>query len=81
MNCMVEEGADIIEIGIPFSDPMAEGISIQRGHERALEKGASLHDAFDKLNFIADTILVVGTYFKPYTLIGVVGFFDHICLI
>ena len=28
MSCMVEEGADIIEIGIPFSDPMAEGVSI-----------------------------------------------------
>ena len=36
MNCMVKEGADIIEIGIPFSDPMAEGVSIQKGHERAL---------------------------------------------
>ncbi len=47
MHRMVEEGADIIELGIPFSDPMAEGVSIQRGHERALEKGASLHDAFE----------------------------------
>ena len=42
MNSMVQQGTDIIELGIPFSDPMAEGISIQKGHERALEKGVSL---------------------------------------
>ena len=47
MDTMVEEGADIIELGIPFSDPMAEGISIQRGHERALKKGTSLKSALD----------------------------------
>ena len=46
MHAMVTEGADIIELGIPFSDPMAEGVSIQKGHERALEKGASLNDTF-----------------------------------
>ena len=46
MHAMVGEGADIIELGIPFSDPMAEGVSIQKGHERALEKGASLNDTF-----------------------------------
>ncbi len=46
MHAMVKEGADIIELGIPFSDPMAEGVSIQKGHERALEKGASLNDTF-----------------------------------
>ena len=45
MHTMVKEGADIIELGIPFTDPMAEGISIQKGHERALKKGASLIDA------------------------------------
>jgi tryptophan synthase alpha chain len=44
MNCMVEEGADIIEIGIPFSDPMAEGVSIQRGHERALVNKTSIKE-------------------------------------
>ena len=47
MNCMVEEGADIIEIGIPFSDPMAEGVSIQRGHERALSNKISIKDALN----------------------------------
>lgn len=42
MHALVAGGADIIELGVPFSDPMAEGPTIQRGHERALEHGASL---------------------------------------
>ena len=52
MNSMVQEGADIIELGIPFSDPMAEGVSIQKGHERALENGASLESSFKLLENI-----------------------------
>ena len=44
---MVEQGADIIELGVPFSDPMAEGPAIQLGHERALENNISLQDTLD----------------------------------
>lgn len=42
MNALVNAGADIIELGVPFSDPMAEGPVIQKAHERALEHGTSL---------------------------------------
>jgi len=42
MHKLVEQGVDIIELGIPFSDPMAEGQVIQLGHERALEHNVSL---------------------------------------
>ncbi|MCY4426204.1 MAG: tryptophan synthase subunit alpha [Halieaceae bacterium] len=42
MHRLVGVGADIIELGVPFSDPMAEGPSIQQGHERALANGVSL---------------------------------------
>lgn len=42
MHSMVEAGADIIELGIPFSDPMADGPVIQLSSERALDKGMSL---------------------------------------
>ncbi|MFK8041412.1 tryptophan synthase subunit alpha [Congregibacter sp.] len=42
MLALVESGADIIELGVPFSDPMAEGPVIQRGHERALDRGVRL---------------------------------------
>jgi tryptophan synthase alpha chain len=42
MHTLVEAGADIIELGVPFSDPMADGPTIQRASERALAKGISL---------------------------------------
>lgn len=42
MHKMVEQGVDIIELGVPFSDPMAEGPTIQLGHERALAHKTSL---------------------------------------
>ncbi len=43
MHAMVEAGADILELGVPFSDPMAEGPVIQRAMERALSHHVSLH--------------------------------------
>jgi tryptophan synthase alpha chain len=42
MNALVAGGADIIELGVPFSDPMADGPTIQRSSERALKHGTSL---------------------------------------
>ncbi|HYA46602.1 MAG TPA: tryptophan synthase subunit alpha, partial [Burkholderiales bacterium] len=42
MRAMVEAGADVIELGVPFSDPMADGPVIQRSGERALRKGVGL---------------------------------------
>ena len=42
MHSLVEAGADIIEVGVPFSDPMSEGPTIQKSHERALEGGTSI---------------------------------------
>lgn len=44
MHAMVEAGADLIELGVPFSDPMAEGPVIQKAMERALEFNVSLRD-------------------------------------
>jgi tryptophan synthase alpha chain len=44
MQAMAEAGADVIELGVPFSDPMADGPVIQRAGERALAKGISLRD-------------------------------------
>jgi tryptophan synthase alpha chain len=44
---MVEAGADLVEIGIPFSDPLAEGPTIQRASERALRSGTSLRHVLE----------------------------------
>jgi tryptophan synthase alpha chain len=44
MAALVKAGADVIELGVPFSDPMADGPVIQRSSERALKKGTSLRD-------------------------------------
>ena len=66
MNTMVKDGADIIELGIPFSDPMAEGISIQRGHERALENGASLEKTFKLLDKFRSVNKITPIVFMGY---------------
>lgn len=47
MHGLVQGGADIIELGVPFSDPMADGPVIQRASERALMQGVSLRDVLE----------------------------------
>lgn len=74
MHALVEQGVDIIELGVPFSDPMAEGPVIQLGHERALTGGASLKStlavakAFRETN--AETPLVLMGYANPVEKMG-----------
>ena len=43
---MAESGADLIELGLPFSDPIADGPTIQAAYKRALQKGVNLRDIF-----------------------------------
>ncbi|HTN94120.1 MAG TPA: tryptophan synthase subunit alpha [Gallionella sp.] len=47
LHALAEAGADVIELGVPFSDPMADGPTIQRASERALKHGVALHDVLD----------------------------------
>ena len=47
LHSCVRGGADLLEIGMPFSDPMSEGTAIQRGHARALAAGATTERLFD----------------------------------
>lgn len=55
MHELVRQGADIIELGVPFSDPMAEGPVIQRGHERALEHNISLRGTLELVKAFRET--------------------------
>ncbi|MDR1934705.1 MAG: tryptophan synthase subunit alpha [Candidatus Accumulibacter sp.] len=75
MHALVESGADIIELGVPFSDPMADGPTIQRASERALAKGVSLRRVLEMVaNFRADnneTPVVLMGYANPIEAVGV----------
>jgi tryptophan synthase alpha chain len=75
MHALVEVGADIIELGVPFSDPMADGPTIQRASERALAKGVSLRQVLEMVaNFRADnneTPVVLMGYANPIEAMGV----------
>jgi tryptophan synthase alpha chain len=80
MHALVAGGADIIELGVPFSDPMADGAVIQRSSERALKHGVSLADVIDyvaefrKTNF--DTPVVLFGYANPVESMGQERFAD-----
>ncbi len=78
IRALVEAGADIIELGVPFSDPMADGPTIQRASERALRKGVSLRQVLEMVaNFRADnneTPVVLMGYANPIEAMGVETF-------
>lgn len=50
LHALAEAGADVIELGVPFSDPMADGPTIQRASERALKHGVALHGVLDMVS-------------------------------
>ncbi len=78
MHDMVEAGASILELGIPFSDPMAEGPVIQAACERALAHDVSLHDVLDMVKAFrgkdADTPIVLMGYTNPVEVMGYEAF-------
>ena len=78
MHAMVAAGADILELGVPFSDPMAEGPVIQRAMERALEYDVSLEDVLEMVRSFrktdADTPVVLMGYLNPVEVKGYAEF-------
>jgi tryptophan synthase alpha chain len=78
MHAMGEAGADIIELGVPFSDPMADGPVIQRASERALEHHVSLHDVLDLVRRFRtndrETPVVLMGYLNPLEVMGYAAF-------
>ena len=67
-QAMAEAGVDVLELGVPFSDPLADGPVIQRSSERALRKGTRLGDVLDAVRRIrarCDVPLLLFSYFNP----------------
>lgn len=78
MHALADAGADIIELGVPFSDPMADGPTIQRAVERALAQGVSLKDVLDTVKCFretdSDTPIVLMGYLNPIHKMGYAAF-------
>lgn len=74
MHAFVRAGADIIELGVPFSDPMADGPVIQRATERALRHGISLRDVLEMVRVFRSqdsaTPVVLMGYLNPVEAMG-----------
>jgi len=81
MDSLVAAGADVIELGVPFSDPMADGPVIQRAGERALAQGVGLNDVLDTVRDFrrtnAATPIVLMGYANPIEAMGVARFADR----
>ena len=78
MHALVSNGADIIELGIPFSDPSSDGEVIQNSIERSLRKGTSLNDTLDivskfRARNVITPIVLMG-YLNPVEIMGVDNF-------
>jgi tryptophan synthase alpha chain len=72
-----EAGADVVELGVPFSDPLADGPTIQRASERALKSGASLPKILDLVSRIRESSqipLVLFSYYNPILQMGLETF-------
>jgi tryptophan synthase alpha chain len=78
LKCLVDNGADIIELGVPFSDPMADGPTIQAASQRALTNSFSMERIFDhvkKVRTYSETPIILFGYYNPFLHYGI----DKLC--
>jgi tryptophan synthase alpha chain len=74
---IADAGADVIELGVPFSDPLADGPTIQRASERALRSGTTLNGVLDLVRRIrksSEVPLVLFSYYNPILQMGLEKF-------
>jgi tryptophan synthase alpha chain len=77
LRALDRSGADVLEVGVPFSDPLADGPVIQRATERALASGTTLRDVLTMLTAVRPTItapIVLFSYANPILRLGVERF-------
>jgi tryptophan synthase alpha chain len=80
MKTLAEAGGDIIELGVPFSDPLADGPTIQRSSFKALEAGMTVDGVFDILRRFRETHdqpVVLFTYLNPVLRYGMGAFLER----
>jgi tryptophan synthase alpha chain len=81
MHALAAAGADVIELGVPFSDPMADGPTIQRSSERALARGAGLSFVLDAVRGFRqtddETPVVLMGYLNPVEIRGYARFSEE----
>ena len=77
---LIEGGADILELGVPFSDPLADGATIQRSAERALKQGVSLDTCIEIVRRLrsagTSAPLILFGYMNPFLKYGLKRFFQ-----
>jgi len=74
-------GADVVELGVPFSDPMADGPVIQRASERALARGVSARDCINlvrRVREVSEIPILLFSYFNPLLSLGLDELADHL---
>ncbi len=77
---IAEAGADVVELGVPFSDPVADGPAIQRSSERALRSGTTLAGVLGVVEAVrrkTGVALVLFSYYNPVLQMGVSRFADR----
>ncbi len=81
LQALDRAGADIIELGVPYSDPLADGPTIQAAATRALQNGVKLEDVLQLVEKVRPTIqtpIVLFTYYNPILNMGVESFLTRI---
>jgi tryptophan synthase alpha chain len=77
LRALARAGADVLEVGVPFSDPLADGPVIQRATERALAAGGSLRSTLELIRSVRadlDTPIVIFSYANPILRMGLARF-------
>lgn len=77
LQCLQANGVDLVEVGVPFSDPMADGVVIQNSSHQALQNGMSIRKLFEQLTDVRSTIhipLVMMGYLNPIMQFGFEAF-------
>ena len=81
LGALAQGGADVIELGIPYSDPVMDGIVIQRATNRALASGFRVRHVFDIIRAVrerTDVPILVMTYWNPVVQYGVERFAEEL---